>query len=46
MIWISCGRWSYAAGRLFVRQRLYRHGRWTPFVRVTWRYTKQRDEAR
>lgn len=41
MIWLSFGRWSSAAGALFVRQRVYWNGhRWTPFVRVFWRYCR------
>jgi hypothetical protein len=38
-VWISFGRWSSASGPLFIRKRIYWHGyRWTPFVRVFWRY--------
>jgi len=39
MIFIAFGRWSSAHGRWFTRERIYRGGwRWTPFVRVSWRY--------
>ena len=39
MIFVALGRWSNAAGRWFIRERIYRRGyRWTPFVRVRWRY--------
>lgn len=39
MIAIRFGRWSHAAGRWFVWDRIYWHGwRWTPFCRLSWRY--------
>ena len=38
MIWFASGIWSHAAGEFFVRTRIYRRGRWTPFVRVRWRH--------
>ena len=41
MISISFGSWSSASGAIFVRKRIYWHGfRWTPFVRVFWRYCR------
>ena len=38
MIVISFGRWSYAAGFFFVRERVYWRGHWTPFCRIQKRY--------
>lgn len=39
MIFIAFGRWSNAAGSWFIRERiLWRGYRWTPFVRIRWRY--------
>lgn len=41
MIWISFGRWSAAGGPLFTARRIYWNGhKWTPFVRLFWRYCK------
>lgn len=48
MILLSFGRWSSASGPLFIRKRIYWNGtKWTPFVRVFWRYCKENslDEA-
>jgi len=39
MIFIKFGRWNSSAGCLFCHERIRWHGyRWTPFVRVRWRY--------
>jgi hypothetical protein len=38
MIWMSFARWSASAGMFFVFKRIYRKGRWTPFVKVKKRY--------
>ena len=38
MIWIRFGSWSHAAHRWFCYDRIYRRGRWTPFVSVRWRH--------
>lgn len=38
MIFIAFGRWNHSAGSWFVRERIYRHSCWTPFVWVRWRY--------
>ena len=45
MIFMAFGRWSNAAGRWFIRERIYWRNCWwwhsycwTPFVRVRWRY--------
>lgn len=39
MIFIAFGRWSNAAGSWFFRERIWWRGyRWTPFVRIRWRY--------
>ena len=39
MIFIAFGRWNHSAGSWFIRERIYWRGyRWTPFVRVRWRY--------
>jgi hypothetical protein len=39
MMFIAFGRWSNAAGRWFIRERIYWRGyRWMPFVRVRRRY--------
>lgn len=44
MIWFSVGTWNHAAGPLFIRKRIYWHGwRWTPFVRLFWRYCHMRQ---
>ena len=37
MIVPALGRWSLAAGRWFVRERIYAPG-WTPLCRIRWRY--------
>lgn len=43
MIFLAFGTWNSAAGRWFIRERIWIHGwRWTPFVRVSWRYRKRR----
>lgn len=35
---VALGRWNHAAGRWFIRERIWWRGyRWTPFVRVRWR---------
>ena len=39
MIFVALGRWNRAAGRWFIRERIWWRGyRWTPFVRARWRY--------
>jgi hypothetical protein len=38
MVWLSFARWSSASGVFFVRERIYRNGRWTPLVKVRKRY--------
>jgi hypothetical protein len=39
MLWIASGDWNNAAGRAFVRSRIWWRGyKWTPFVTVRWRY--------
>ncbi len=33
MIWINFGKWSNAAGSMFVWERVYKNGhKWTPFI--------------
>ncbi len=44
MIVINFGRWSSSSGRWFIRERLYRFGRWTPFCRISLRYLKTIQE--
>ncbi len=40
MLWVAFGRWSSSSGNWFIRTRIYsRRGKWTPFVRVRWRYS-------
>lgn len=39
MPFVALGEWSSAHGRWFTRTRIYWKGyKWTPFVRVRWRY--------
>jgi len=39
MLWISFDRWSSSAGDYLIATRIYWRGyRWTPFVRLRWRY--------
>lgn len=40
MITIRFGKWSHSAGRLFVMDRYYYKGKWTPFISVKFRYFK------
>lgn len=41
MIIPSFSRWSHKAGALFIYKRIYWGGvKWTPFVRMFWRYCK------
>lgn len=41
IIFVAFGRWSSASGRWFTRKRIYWRGyKWTPFVRVRWRYAR------
>jgi len=44
MYWISFGRWSSAAGRRFIMERIYVKGHWTPFVRVRKRKITAQEE--
>lgn len=47
MIWIAFGRWNGSGGRWFCRQRIYWKGyKWTPFVRVRWRYRIPQERER
>jgi hypothetical protein len=43
MIVPSLGTWSTAAGRWFVRERIYWRGRWSPLARMRRRYTRWTD---
>lgn len=39
MIFVALGRWNHSAGRWLIREHIrWRGYRWTPFVRVRWRY--------
>jgi len=39
MIWVNFGKWAAAYGRIFCQRRIYVDGwKWTPFVRVEFRY--------
>jgi hypothetical protein len=39
MLWFSFDDWEDAGGELFLKRRIYwKNTRWTPFVRVFWRY--------
>ncbi len=38
MIVLEQGRWSSAASSFWVRERIYWHHWWTPFVRISRRY--------
>lgn len=39
MIWIALGTWNHSAGRMLIQDRIRLRGyKWTPFVRVRWRY--------
>ncbi len=43
MITINFGKWSHAAGFLFIKQRIYINGyKWTPFVKVSIRYKNKK----
>ena len=42
MIWVSFKKWSNGGGAIFCYKRIYWKGyRWTPFIRVFWRYCKE-----
>lgn len=46
MIWFSLGKWSNAAGRFLVAERLCLHGwKWTPLVRLRFRYLETLREG-
>jgi hypothetical protein len=46
MLWISFGIWQTASGPIFIRKRIYWNGyKWTPFVRIFWRYCKLIDQV-
>lgn len=36
--WFSFAKWSSSHGRILSLYRIYRNGKWTPFVRVYLRY--------
>jgi hypothetical protein len=40
MIWLSFKKWSRSSGRFFTRERLYKDGQWSPFVKVRFRHYK------
>jgi hypothetical protein len=40
MIVLSFGRWDSASGSIFIRERLYHNGKWTPLCRIRFRYLK------
>mgnify|MGYP000967486580 CR=1 FL=1 len=41
MLLLNFGRWDSAAGKIFIRERLYLHGyKWTFLVRTKFRYLK------
>ena len=40
ILMLSFGHWDRAAGRWFIRERIYRHG-WTPFVWMRRRYKNE-----
>lgn len=45
MIWFALGKWSSSSGRFFIRERLYYLGRWTPLIKVSFRYLKTVKES-
>ena len=40
MIVINFRKWSSLSGRWFIRERLYKFGKWTPLCRIKLRYLK------
>ena len=45
MIILSFGKWNRSAGRVFIRERIYRDGyKWMPFCRISLRY-KPKEQA-
>jgi len=42
MIWFALGRWFSRSGRFFISERIYVKSKWTPFIKVSWRYTYSR----
>lgn len=42
MIAVRLGAWSTVCGIWFLWERIYWRHRWTPFVRIQWRYPKDR----
>ena len=48
MLWLNFSKWSTSHGAVFMMVRVYVDGsRWTPFVRVFWRYALDpRDSLR
>lgn len=44
---ISLGCWSLSSGRVFVHERIYYKGyKWTPFCKISWRYTKAQNKLK
>ena len=44
MIVLSLGRWNHAAGRWFIRERIWFRGYiWTPFCRIERRWKNMKD---
>jgi len=38
MLWLNFSRWSHASGNYLLWDRIYVMDRWTPLVKVSWRY--------
>ncbi len=45
MIGLSFDIWNSASGRFFIRERLYLHHKWTPLVRIRFRFLLTDREA-
>lgn len=45
MLWFALGKWSSHSGRFFILERYYYRGKWTPIVRVSFRYLKTIKES-
>ena len=41
MIWINFEKWNNAGGSVFIKKRIYRKGKWTPFIKISIRYKEK-----
>lgn len=45
MVGINFKKWSHSANGVFVKDRFYYKGKWTPFIKLRFRYFKTSNQA-